>query len=168
MTQSGPTHPSERRDAFAADVHARTGIDEDMIRTLVHAFYGRIRTDPVLGPVFAARITDWPPHLERMCAFWSSVVLMTGRYHGRPMQAHAPLPVGGVHFDRWLALFEATAATQCPPAAARLFIEKARMIAASLELGIASHRGYILGPGDRLPCPRAGLDHTSHPEAPLP
>ena len=167
MTGSATTPSSERRDAFAADVHARTGIDEDMIRTLVQAFYGHIRKDPVLGPIFSARITDWPPHLERMCAFWSSVVLMTGRYHGRPMQAHAPLPVGGVHFDRWLALFEATAETQCPPAAARLFIEKARMIAASLELGIASHRGYILGPGDRLPSPGTGFDHTNHAEPPL-
>lgn len=163
-TGSVTTPPPQRRDAFAADVRARTGIDEDMIRRLVHAFYGHIRKDPVLGPVFAARISDWPPHLERMCAFWSSVVLMTGRYHGRPMQAHAPLPVGGEHFDRWLALFEATAETECPPAAADLFIGKARMIAASLELGIASHRGYILGPGDRLPSPGTALEATSHTE----
>jgi hemoglobin len=145
-------HP-DRRTAFAADVHARTGVDEAMIERLVHAFYARVRTDDVLGPVFASRITDWPPHLERMCAFWSSVVLMTGRYHGRPMQAHAPLPVSGTHFDRWLALFEATARANCPPAAARLFVEKARMIAASLELGIASSRGLILCPGERLPDP---------------
>lgn len=140
-----------RRTAFAADVEARTGIDEAMIHLLVHTFYQRIRTDPVLGPVFEARITDWPPHLARMCAFWSSVVLMTGRYHGRPMQAHAPLPVDAQHFDRWLALFEATARDVCPLAAAALFIEKARMIAQSLELGIATQRGLLLAPGERLP-----------------
>lgn len=143
-----------RRAAFAAEVQARTGIDEDMIRTLVHTFYDRIRADTVLGPIFAARIADWEPHLERMCAFWSSVTLMTGRYHGRPMQAHAPLPIGGAHFDRWLALFAATAHDVCPTAAADYFVERARMIAESLELGIGTHRGLRLGKGDRLPALR--------------
>lgn len=140
-----------RRTAFAADVEARTGIDEAMIQLLVHSFYDRVRADPLLGPVFETRITDWIPHLARMCAFWSSVTLMTGRYHGRPMQAHAPLPVDAQHFDRWLALFEATARDVCPPAAAALFIEKARMIAQSIEFGIATHRRLLLAPGERLP-----------------
>lgn len=153
------TEPSDaqqaaaRRAQFTADVQARTGIDEAMIRHLVHTFYDRVRADAQLAPIFAARIVDWAPHLQRMCAFWSSVVLMTGNYHGRPMAAHAPLPLGGGHFDRWLALFEATAAEVCPPAAAALFVEKARMIAASLELGIATHRGLMLSRTDRLPMP---------------
>jgi hemoglobin len=143
--------PVARRAAFTAEVKARTGIDEDMIRRLVHAFYDRIRADAVLGPVFEQRIADWGPHLERMCAFWSSVALMTGRYHGRPMQAHAPLPVDAAHFDRWLGLFTETAAQVCPPAAAEHFIGRARMIAESLELGIATHRGLMLARGERLP-----------------
>lgn len=140
-----------RRAAFAAEVQARTGIDEDMIRRLVHTFYDRIRADEVLGPIFSARIADWAPHLERMCAFWSSVTLMTGRYHGRPMQAHAPLPIGGAHFDRWLALFADTANEVCPAAAASYFVERARMIAESLELGIGTVRGLMLAKGQRLP-----------------
>lgn len=142
---------AKRRQAFTAEVQARTGIDDAMIRDLVHTFYDRVRADEVLGPVFEARITDWTPHLARMCAFWSSVALMTGAYHGRPMQAHAPLPVSGAHFDCWLSLFEATARDVCPTAAADLFIEKARMIAQSLELGIAMHRGVMLKTDERLP-----------------
>jgi hemoglobin len=140
-----------RRAAFAAEVQARTGIDEAMIQRLVHAFYGRVRADSVLGPIFAARITDWEPHLQRMCAFWSSVTLMTGRYHGRPMQAHAPLPVDAAHFDRWLAIFAATAQDVCPAPAAENFTEKARMIAESLQLGIATYRSLMLAAGQRLP-----------------
>lgn len=153
MTSSADHHrdAAARRAAFTADVQARTGIDEAMIDTLVHAFYDRIRSDAVLGPIFAARISDWTPHLERMCAFWSSVTLMSGRYHGRPMQAHAPLPVGGSHFDRWLALFAATARDVCPAAAADYFIERAQTIAESLEMGIATHRGLMLARGERLP-----------------
>ena len=141
---------TERRDAFAADVHARTGIDDEMIARLVHTFYARIQADEVLGPIFASRIDDWDPHLERMCAFWSSVALMSGRYHGRPMPAHARLPVDAQHFDRWLMLFQSTAREVCPPAAADLFISKAAMIAHSLELGVASFRGEMLAPGERL------------------
>jgi hemoglobin len=153
--QAGGNGAGSRRSAFAADVHERTGIDEAMIQRLVHSFYEHVRADPLLRPVFEARVTNWEPHLERMCAFWSSVTLMTGRYHGRPMQAHAPLPIGGAHFDRWLALFEATAREVCPPPAADLFITKARMIAASLELGIATNRGLALRLGERLPLPAA-------------
>jgi hemoglobin len=85
-----------------------------------------------------------------MCAFWSSVTLMTGRYHGQPMQKHLPLPVDARHFDRWLALFEATARELCPPKAADHFVDRARRIAESLELGIASGRGIILRKGERL------------------
>lgn len=140
-----------RRAAFAAEVQARTGIDEDMIRRLVHAFYDQIRADEILGPIFAARISDWEPHLERMCAFWSSVVLMTGRYHGRPMQAHARLAIDAAHFDRWLWLFAGTARQVCPPAAADMFIARARMIAESLEMGIGTMRGLMLAKGERLP-----------------
>jgi hemoglobin len=149
--QDAPHDRAERRAAAIVDAQIRTGIDEALIHTLVHRFYDRIRADDILGPVFAARITDWEPHLARMCAFWSSVTLHSGRYGGRPMQAHTPLPVSGAHFDRWLALFGATADELGPPNAADEFKAKARMIAASLELGVASFRGIVLKPGERLP-----------------
>ncbi len=145
-----PATAAERRAAATAAIQTSTGIDEAMIARLVHGFYDRIRGDTVLGPIFAARIKEWPPHLDRMCAFWSSVALHTSRYHGRPMQAHAHLPVGGAHFDRWLTLFEESARDLCPPSAASHFVEKARMIAGSLELGIGSFRGVMLAPGKRL------------------
>jgi hemoglobin len=142
--------PSDRRIQITEAVAGATGIDEAMIERLVRSFYAHIREDAVLGPIFAARITDWEPHLKRMCAFWSSVVLLTGRYSGQPMRAHHPLPVDATHFDRWLALFEETARQVCPPAAADHFILRAKRIAESLELGIASSRGVLLGRGQRL------------------
>jgi hemoglobin len=141
---------AERRAAIAAQIQAATGIDEAMIERLVRGFYARVPRDDIIGPIFTARITDWEPHLQRMCAFWSSVVLMTGRYHGQPMPLHLPLPIGGRHFDRWLALFEEAARALCPPAAADLFIDRAHRIGESLELGIAAGRGAILGKGERL------------------
>ncbi|MHB1219958.1 MAG: group III truncated hemoglobin [Alphaproteobacteria bacterium] len=139
----------DRRAEMTARIARETGIDEAMIERLVRGFYARVRADPLLGPVFAARIADWEPHLERMRAFWSSVALMSGRYHGQPMRAHAPLPIDAGHFDRWLSLFEDTARELCPPVAAAHFIERARRIAESLELGIAVSHGVMLGKGER-------------------
>ena len=138
-----------RRAAIVAQIRSQTGIDEAMIGRLVDGFYDRVRADPLIGPVFNERIADWGPHLEQMKLFWSSVALMSGAYHGRPMPKHLPLPVDARHFDRWLELFEATARELCPPAAADHFIERARRIAESLELGIAGSNGVLLGKGER-------------------
>jgi hemoglobin len=147
---------AERREAITAEIVARTGITEAMIERLVHGFYAKVRADAVLAPVFDARIKDWEPHLQQMCAFWSSVALMTGRYHGTPMVKHMPLPVDAYHFDRWLALFEATAAELCPRQAAAHFVERARRIAASIEMGIANGQGVMLGVGERFRRNEAG------------
>jgi len=141
-----PEGAAERRARITGDLMARTGIDDAMIERLVRTFYARVQADPLIGPVFAARIEDWEAHITKLCAFWSSVALMTGRYHGQPMQAHLELNVAAEHFDRWIALFEATANELCPPVAAEHFIERARRIADSFELGMASRQGRIARP----------------------
>ncbi len=124
-----------RRAAITAQIQTETAIDEAMIDRLVRGFYARVREDDVLGPIFAAKIGDWEPHLQRMCAFWSSVALMSGRYHGQPMAKHLPLPIDARHFDRWLALFEKTARELCPPKAADHFVMLAGRIAESSGTG---------------------------------
>ncbi len=136
----------DRRRRLTQEMRDRTGIDERMIAALVSTFYARVRRDPLIGPIFESKVKDWDDHLAKLNDFWSSVTLMTGRYHGRPMQAHMFLPVASEHFDRWLALFEATAKEICPPDAAAHFIERARRIANSFELGIATIRGEIKTP----------------------
>ncbi|OGX86751.1 sec-independent protein translocase TatC [Hymenobacter lapidarius] len=79
------------------------------IRLLVDGFYAKVGQDALLGPVFNdfAHV-DWPRHLPVMVDFWSSLLLGTTRYHGRPFPKHLPLPIAAAHFQRWLALFEAT------------------------------------------------------------
>jgi hemoglobin len=141
---------TERQARASAQIAARTGIDAGMIDRLVRTFYARVRKDELLAPVFAARITDWEPHLVRLCEFWSSVALMSGGYRGQPMEMHLSLPVDARHFDRWLQLFRETAQEVCPPAAAAHFIERAETIAQSLEMGIAAGRGVLLRKGERL------------------
>jgi hemoglobin len=121
------------------------GITEDMIGELVHAFYAEVRRDPDLGPIFDRAIgAGWDAHLAKLCDFWSSVLLMTGRFKGSPMAAHARIPdIRPSHFARWLGLFCLTAGRLCPPPAAALFVAKAEMIAQSLQLGIAASRGEL-------------------------
>lgn len=67
IEQDGP----ERRARITAEIMRKTGIDEAMIERLVRLFYQRIQAEPVLGPIFAARVTDWEHHIAKLCAFWS-------------------------------------------------------------------------------------------------
>jgi hemoglobin len=149
-TTYSPEEARARRAAAIARAKSETGIDEALISDLVEAFYERVRADPMIGPVFAERITDWGPHLAQMKVFWGSVALSTGAYQGRPMPKHMRLPVDARHFDRWLALFEETARSLCTPLAAEHFIARARNIAQSLELGVANASGVMLGVGERF------------------
>ncbi len=149
MTDTALTD-AERRAQIVQRAREQTGINETMIEQLVRGFYARIRADELLGPIFASRIQDWEPHLQRMFAFWSSVVLSSGAYHGQPMRMHLPLPVDAHHFDRWLQLFEQTARELFSEPIAYYFIERAHRIARSLELGIATTQGVLLAPGERF------------------
>ena len=148
-----PAGAGARREAAVQRLRDETGIDEAMIDALVEGFYARVRDDALIGPIFAARIADWAPHLAQMKLFWSSVALSTGVYQGRPMPKHLPLPIDARHFDRWLQIFEATARDLCTPFAAEHFITRARQIAQSLELGVANANGVLVGPGERYTKP---------------
>jgi hemoglobin len=140
MSVNSQDAAARRRNLIVADIVARTGIDEAMIDRLVREFYSRARRDPLIGPIFEREVRDWEAHFTRMRDFWSSVTLMSGRYHGQPMAAHQPLPIAAQHFDRWLELFGEAAREVCPPTAAGHFIERARRIADSLATGIAMQR----------------------------
>lgn len=133
----------QRRERLAPG--APVGVTEAMCRDLVDAFYARVRADQVLGPIFNGAIGDrWDAHLAKLTDFWSSVMLMTGRFKGSPMAVHAALPRAEPgDFQRWLMLFRQTAQEVCPPGVAALFCAKADMIAESLQLGIAASRGDL-------------------------
>ena len=113
-------------------------ITESGIRLMVDAFYVKVRADGALGPIFERAISgDWQPHLEKMYAFWSSVMLTSGRYKGNPVLKHLVLPgMTPELFTRWLALFDSTCRERFDDSVAAAFRGKAERIAESLKLAL--------------------------------
>lgn len=131
LTRPGPAHPD---------------ITDPDIARLVATFYGRAREDDVLGPIFNRAVDDWDHHISQITDFWSSIMLRTGRYSGRPLNPHLRLPLEPIHFDRWLALFEETASEIFSPEITHEFMIRARRIADNFELSIGTMRGEIRTP----------------------
>jgi hemoglobin len=113
-------------------------ISEAEIAALVDAFYAKVREDGQLGPLFNGAVDDWPRHLVKLQAFWSSVMLTTGRYKGSPMAAHIKHAnaIEPEMFERWLALWRETARERLAPETAEAIIAKAERIAESLKLAL--------------------------------
>lgn len=110
-------------------------VSESLIRDLVDAFYQAIRSDDLLGPIFDRHVKDWSLHLPKMYDFWSTVVLRTGRYAGRPIEVHERIPgLTAAHFHRWIALWTRTVQRVMPFPAQDLFIVSAQRMAQSMSV----------------------------------
>lgn len=85
-------------------------VDLSDIKVLVDSFYGKVRQDALLAPIFDEVIQDrWPQHLETMYTFWQTLLLGgTRTYKGNPFAPHANLFISKIHFDRWLELWNKT------------------------------------------------------------
>jgi hemoglobin len=94
--------------------------------------------DAELGPIFNDAISDWPEHLEKLAAFWSSVMLTSGRYKGQPVPAHLKHKsrITPALFDRWLTLWAETTNEMMSPEAASALQAKAKRIAENLQLAV--------------------------------
>lgn len=138
---TSPSHPytihARARQRAAAKA---IGIDEAYIDRLVETFYGKVRTHPVLGPIFNGIIGEtWGPHLRIMKDFWESIALAAASYHGRPVPVHQEIAdkFAPQHFPIWLGLFRQTLEETAPtPAAVLYFMERAERIAASLTIAV--------------------------------
>lgn len=113
-------------------------VSEAQLESLIPRFYTRVRDDALIGPVFNRAIGDWTHHLEKLVAFWSSVMLTSGRYKGNPVATHLKhLPtITPPMFDRWLMLWAEVTAEMLPAATAAALQGKAARIAESLKLAL--------------------------------
>ncbi|GGC02437.1 preprotein translocase subunit TatC [Oxalicibacterium flavum] len=122
---------------------------DDEVRTLVHAFYAKVRKDDLLGPIFNSRVHDWDEHLATLTTFWSSILRGSGAYSGTPMQKHAALPhLDEDLFRRWLALFLETTGEQPNQAMGQRAYTMAQRIAQSLWYGWQMNRKPDALPAD--------------------
>jgi len=93
-------------------------VTEEQIAELVETFYEVARKDDLIGPIFEEYVSDWDLHMPKMKRFWSSAVLRTGTYSGRPYEAHQKIPgLEQKHFDRWQQLFTEVTNRVVPEAA---------------------------------------------------
>lgn len=99
---------------------------ESGIRAMVSAFYRRVRTDDLIGPMYPD--DDWEGSEERLADFMlfrlgASTAYMEKRGHPRLRMRHVPFRIGIAERDRWLKLMgEAMDETQVPPFA-RSFLD---------------------------------------------
>jgi hemoglobin len=113
------------------------------IERLVDTFYGHIRADARLGPIFnTVAQVDWATHLPRMYAFWESVLFGVTGFKGHPLAVHRLLagrtPLSDDEFRRWLQIFgEAVDELFSGPMASEAKA-RAAQIAAVMQLHIAA------------------------------
>lgn len=116
---------------------AKFDITRPEIERVVARFYSGVRAHPVLGPVFAAHVTDWPPHEAKIARFWANAILGERDYDGNPMVKH--MQAGNVRpgmFEPWLKLFDATLEAELTPEQAASWSALAHRIGRSLRAGV--------------------------------
>lgn len=126
---------------------ARFDITPEQIDRVVAVFYSAIRRHEILGPVFAAHVTDWPGHEAKIARFWKRAILYQPVYDGNPMRVH--LQAGDVmpqHFPHWLALFDETLRRTLPPETAAAWSALAHRIGRGLRIGVEDIRVDAAGP----------------------
>lgn len=133
--------PSTTRSHLTLDEGAldrdTAGLTDRHIREVVDEFYRRVRVDPVLGPVFERHVRDWDAHHARLTGFWSSALLHTGSYYGRPAEIHRVIQgLSGTDFDRWLLLFESTAKDVCTEEHAAAFLIRAQRMRVGMMMAL--------------------------------
>jgi len=115
---------------------SQASLTEQTIGLQVEHFYEKAREDALLGPVFSSAIQDWPPHIVEITDFWCGALLGVRRYKGNPLAAHAKHPLTPAMFDRWLALWAATADDVFEPGDAAIVKDRAGLIGESLKSGL--------------------------------
>ncbi len=82
-------------------------LGEDTLRSLVHSFYQKVRTDELLGPMYPQN--DWDGAEQRLASFLiyrfgGSPAYLQERGHPRLRARHLPFTIGTKERDRWLQL----------------------------------------------------------------
>ncbi|MBC8001328.1 MAG: group III truncated hemoglobin [Opitutaceae bacterium] len=116
------------------------------LRELLRYFYADVRQHSVLGPIFNARIHDWPAHLAKIGEFWARQTGGPSAYDGGFAAVHVPLGIGPEHFRHWLALWEFNCGRQLGEAEASEMIALARQLGERLQMVLSGRSGLKINP----------------------
>lgn len=83
------------------DIHT-----SDDVKILVDSFYVEVLKEPLLSPFF--KHLNFQEHLPKMYHFWEFVLLDKPGYTTNVFDKHAHMPLSKEHFEKWVALFQAT------------------------------------------------------------
>lgn len=127
---------------------ADAGVTEPVIRSVVVAFYEKVKRDAALGPVFRDIIGEnWDAHVERVCSFWLYVTHLAPGYNSPDfMPAHIKhTSIQSSLLPHWLRLFRETAEELCSREVAGALIDIAQRMAVSIEMSL-TRRDSEIGP----------------------
>lgn len=116
-------------------LHAQVG--EDQLRQMVAAFYRRVKTDDLLGPMYPAN--DWDGAEKRLAdfivyRFGGPQTYIQERGHPRLRARHFPFAIGAAERDRWMKLMtEAMEEVQTPAEVAPIIREFFGQVADSMR-----------------------------------
>ncbi len=99
---------------------------EDGIRRMVAAFYQRVRTDDLIGPMYPDN--DWEAAEGRLAEFLlfrlgASTRYLETRGHPKLRMRHITFKIGVSERDRWVELMTAAMEETAVPEAAREFLD---------------------------------------------
>lgn len=101
-------------------------LGEDGISSVVAAFYRRVRTDDLIGPLYPG--DDWEGSEQRLRDFLifrcgGSPRYIESRGHPRLRMRHLPFSIGIAERDRWIALMSAAMDETCVPSPSREMLD---------------------------------------------
>lgn len=127
---------------MTASLFERIG-GKEKLRTFLWHFYADVRQHQVIGPIFNARIKDWPEHVSKIAEFWARATGGPSDYTGQMPLKHLTLGLEPKHFAAWLELWDWNCKRHLGPA------EAAEMSA--LAHGIGARLRQIVGAAPKEP-----------------
>ena len=115
------------------------------ILRLVETFYRDVRQHAVLGPIFNARIQDWPEHLAHITEFWVRQAGGPSTYPGGFAAAHLPLGIQPSDLQHWLGLWEFNCRRHLAEPEANEMIALAGTIGQQLQRILSGRPGFQIG-----------------------
>jgi hemoglobin len=116
------------------------------VHLLVTTFYGKVRKDELLSPIFNRVIKDWEEHFVRLTNFWMTNLFFEKKYIGDPMAKHIEVDrihngsINEMHFGVWLNMWYQTIDEMFEGEVAQIAKNRARSMSTFIHLKLFEAR----------------------------